>query len=254
MKIVLIEDEQLALEHLEMLVKRYDSTIEIIANLSSVQTAVDWFRNHPSPDLAFFDIQLADGSSFEILDQIAVQCPIIFATAYQEYTLKAFKVNGIEYILKPYDYEEIENALDKYKQLRSNFSQQPTAQIENIRTVLQSLQKEYKNRFLVKSGSQLVSIKTEEVSYFFHENKIVWLKTQSNKKYAVDYILDQLEQLLDPKQFFRINRKYFIAYDSIQKVINYSNSRLKLQLVGAPVEEEIIVSRDRVKDFKLWLD
>jgi len=254
MKIVLIEDEQLALEHLEMLVKRYDSSIEIVAQLSSVQTAVRWFSEHSSPDLAFFDIQLADGSSFEILDQIAVQCPIIFATAYQEYTLKAFKVNGIEYILKPYDYEEIEKALNKYKQLRSSFSQQPNAQIENIRTVLQSLQKEYKNRFLVKSGSQLISIKTEEISYFFHENKIVWLKTLSNKKYAVDYILDQLEQLLDPKQFFRINRKYFIAYDSIQKVINYSNSRLKLQLVGAPQEEEIIVSRDRVKDFKLWLD
>lgn len=254
MKIVLIEDEQLALEHLEMLIKRYDTDIEIIAHLSSVQTAVDWLSKNPSPDLAFFDIQLADGSSFEILDQIAIQCPIIFATAYQEYTLKAFKVNGIDYILKPYDYEEIENALDKYKQLRSSFTQQPNHQLENIRTVLQSLQKEYKNRFLVKSGSQLTSIKTEEISYFFHENKIVWLKTLSNKKYAVDYILDQLEQLLDPKQFFRINRKYLIAYDSIQKVINYSNSRLKLELVGVTKEEEIIVSRDRVRDFKAWLD
>ncbi|MEL6717842.1 MAG: LytTR family DNA-binding domain-containing protein [Bacteroidota bacterium] len=254
MKIVLIEDEQLALEHLEVLIKRYDSSVEIIAQLSSVQHAVDWFSTHPSPDLAFFDIQLADGSSFEILDQVAVQCPIIFATAYQEYTLKAFKVNGIDYILKPYDYEEIRKALDKYKQLRSNFSQHPTAQIENIRTVLQSLQKDYKKRFLVKSGAQLISIKSSEISYFFHENKIVWLKTLSNKKYAVDYILDQLEQLLDPKQFFRINRKYFVAYDSIQKVINYSNSRLKLELVGVAKEEEIIVSRDRVKDFKLWLD
>jgi len=254
MKIVLIEDEQLALEHLEMLVKRYDDNIEIVAQLSSVQAAIEWFRNHPNPDLAFFDIQLADGSSFEILDQIAVQCPIIFATAYQEYTLKAFKVNGIDYILKPYDYEEIENALNKYKQLKNNFAQQPTAQIENIRTVLQSLQKDYKTRFLVKSGSQLISIKTEEISYFFHENKIVWLKTLSNKKYAIDYILDQLEQLLNPKQFFRINRKYLIAYDSIQKVISYSNSRLKLQLVGTEGEEEIIVSRERVKEFKLWLD
>ncbi|MEM8525846.1 MAG: LytTR family DNA-binding domain-containing protein [Bacteroidota bacterium] len=254
MKIILIEDEQLALEHLEMLVKRYDSSVEIVAQLSSVQSAIDWFSTNPSPDLAFFDIQLADGSSFEILDQIAVQCPIIFATAYQEYTLKAFKVNGIDYILKPYDYEEIEKALNKYKQLRSNFAQQPSNQLDNIRIALQSLQKDYKKRFLVKSGSQLLSIQTSEISYFFHENKIVWLKTLSNKKYAVDYILDQLEQLLDPKQFFRINRKYFIAYDSIQKVINYSNSRLKLQLVGASGEEEIIVSRERVKDFKTWLD
>ncbi|MEM9886884.1 MAG: LytTR family DNA-binding domain-containing protein [Bacteroidota bacterium] len=253
MKIVLVEDEQLALEHLEMLLKRYDGSMEVVAKLTSVRAAVDWFLQNTPPDLAFFDIQLADGASFEILEQITVSCPIIFATAYQEYTLKAFKSNGIDYILKPYDFEEIQKALHKYQQLKANFTQQSNQQLLQIRSAVMSLQESYKKRFLVKSGAQLFSIKTSDISYFYHESKIVWLKSTNNKKYAIDYTLEQLQSLLSPKQFFRINRKYFIAIESIQKVVSYSNSRLKLQL-SPTVEEEIIVSRERVNDFKDWLN
>ncbi|MEM0992857.1 MAG: LytTR family DNA-binding domain-containing protein [Bacteroidota bacterium] len=253
MKIVIVEDEQLALEHLELLLQRYDPSIQIVTKLASVKAAVQWFEQQTPIDLAFFDIQLADGSSFEILEQVAIACPIIFATAYQEYTLKAFKSNGIDYILKPYDFEEIEKAMTKYEQLKSSFKAQPDQQLQSIKAALQSLQSDYKKRFLVKSASQLISIKTKDISYFYHESKIVWFKHQNNKKYAVDYTLEQLQQILNPKQFFRINRKYFISIDSIEKVVSYSNSRLKLELIP-PTTEEIIVSRERVNDFKLWLD
>ena len=254
MKIVLVEDEQLALEQLEFLLQRYNPEIEIVAQLTSVKEAVQWFSVHPAPELAFFDIQLTDGSSFEILEQIALKCPIIFATAYQEYTLQAFKTNGIAYILKPYDLKEIETAMGKYQQLRSSFEQKDDTPIQAIQAALQALQQNYKERFLVKSGSQLVSISSSEISFFYHENKVVWLKTLNNKKYAVDYTLDQLEPLLSPKNFFRINRKFIVAYPSIQKVTAFTNSRLKLALQHADKAVDIIVSRERVSAFKDWLD
>ena len=202
MKIAIIEDEELAQEQLEFLLKRYKPDVEIVAQLAAVKEAVSWFQNHPAPDLAFFDIQLTDGASFEIMDQVTIQCPIIFATAYQEYTLKAFQTNGIAYILKPYDQQEIAAAMQKYEQLRHNFEDRGTPQLRAIQGALQMLQKNYKDRFLVKSGAQLLSVPSSEISHFYHEAKIVWLKTLQGKKYAVDYTLDQLEQMLNPKGFF----------------------------------------------------
>ncbi len=253
MKVVLVEDEPLAVEQLELLIKRYDPEMEVVARLSSVQSSVDWFARHGSPDLAFFDIQLTDGPSFDILEQVEVSCPIIFATAYQEYTLQAFKTNGIAYVLKPYDWEEIREAMDKYEQLKSNFSRTGSPNLQLLQQTLQSLQKNYKERFLVKSGNQLIAIQTVDIHYFFHESKIVWLKTTLNKKYAVDYTLDQLESLLDPKQFFRINRKFILSFPGIQKVQAYSSNRLKIDVLPA-ADEEVVVSRDRVAGFKEWLD
>lgn len=252
MKVIIIEDEPLAVEQLEYLLKRYSSNIDILARLSSVKSAIEWFAKNEPPDLAFFDIQLTDGSSFEILEKIKVKCPVIFATAYQEYTLQAFKSNGIAYILKPYDLEEIQAALDKYEQLKSNFVQEGIPGFHVIQQMLKSLQNNYKERFLVKSGNQLVAVPTSGISYFFHENKVIWLKTQQNKKYAVDYTLEQLESILNPKQFFRINRKYILAFSGIQKVQAYSSNRLKIETLYG-IEDDIVVSRDRVGRFKEWL-
>ena len=253
MKVIIVEDEPLAVEQLAYLLKRYETDIDILAQLSSVKEATKWLVQHEPPDLAFFDIQLTDGSSFEILERIPVKCPIIFATAYEEYTLQAFKTNGIAYILKPYDWEEIQSALAKYEQLQRNFAPPQNPSLDIIQQTLKHLQQNYKERFLVKSGSQLIAIPSSNISYFFHESKIVWLKTLDHKKYAVDYTLDQLESILNPKQFFRINRKYILAFSGIQKVQAYSSNRLKIETSHA-TGEDIVVSRDRVGNFKAWLD
>ncbi len=253
MKVIIVEDEPLAVEQLEFLLKRYQPDIEILARLASVQSAVEWFSGNAPPNLAFFDIELADGQSFEILEKVKPQCPVIFATAYQEYMLQAFKTNGIAYILKPYDWEEIQAAMDKYKQLQSNFTQEGTPDMQVLQQTLKLLQNNYKERFLVQSGNQLVAIPASEIICFFHESKITWLKTREDKKYAVDYTLDQLEALLDPKQFFRINRKYILAFSGIRKVKAYSGNRLKVEALQA-AEEELVVSRSRVAEFKEWLD
>lgn len=253
MKVIIIEDEKLAAEQLAFLLQRYDPQIEILTQLSSVKAAIDWLSENDHPDLAFFDIQLTDGSSFEIIEKIKIKCPIIFATAYQEYMLQAFKTNGIAYILKPYDWEEIQEAMEKYQQLAQTFSQEKNSNLDILQQALQSLQKNYKERFLVKSGSQLVAIPTSEISYFFHESKIVWLKTRQNKKFAVDYTLEQLESMLNPKAFYRINRKYILAFSSIQKVQAFSSNRLKVEAMHSG-QEEIVVSRDRVSGFKAWMD
>lgn len=254
MKILIVEDEQLAVEHLEMLLRRYDPTVEIVGKAYSVQTAVDWLSDNEHPDIAFFDIQLADGLSFEIVEQIDVRCPIIFATAFNEYTLKAFKVNSIDYLLKPYDLEDITKAIEKYRNLKSSFRNQERSSTDTIKLALQMMNKEYKSRFLIKSGSSLISVPTEQVHYFFHKDKIVWLRISEGKKYSIDYTLEQLDELLDPKSFFRINRKYIIGYNSFSKVTNFTNSRLKIALNWNENGEDIIVSRERVNKFKSWLD
>ena len=253
MKVIIVEDEPLAVEQLEFLLNRYNPAIEILARLNSVKSAVEWFNKNELPDLVFFDIQLTDGTSFEILEKVKINCPIIFATAYEEYTLQAFKTNGIAYILKPYDQEEIWEAMGKYEQLKSNFAQSGMPNLVAIQQTLKTLQNRYKDRFLVKSGNQLVAVSTADISYFYHENKIVWLKTLGNKKYAIDYTLEQLESILNPGEFFRINRKYILAFSGIQKVQAYSSNRLKI-VTQHPVEDEVVVSRDRVNRFKEWLD
>lgn len=255
MKILIVEDEKLAIEHLEILLHRYDSSIEIIGKAASITAATAWFEQNSAPDLAFFDIQLTDGLSFEIVEKIEVPCPIIFATAFDEYTLKAFKVNSIDYLLKPYDLEDVSKAIEKYKKLKSSFEATQNSQTDAIQLALQMLNKSYKTRFLIKSGARMTSIQAADIAFLFHENKLVWAKTQDGKKHVIDYTLDQLEQLLDPKQFFRINRKYIIAYEGIQQVTNFTNSRLKVRLLQQGKEEDdVVVSRERVSAFKAWLD
>ncbi len=250
MNILIIEDEDLAAWGLISKLQRLDPAIQIVATLDTVKAAVDWFRRNPAPDLAFFDIQLADGLSFEIFDQVQVSCPIIFTTAYDAYALRAFRVNSVDYLLKPVAQEDLARALSKLRQLRGTSHFDPGA----IQQMLQTLKpKPYKNRFMVKVGDHLTAIPAEDIDYFFGENKIVWLRHQNGRKYPVDYTLEQLEDLLDPERFFRLNRQYITSLGVIRDVVSYSNSRLKVTLKDPMNDEPVLVSREKVEEFKAWL-
>jgi len=210
---------------------------------------VDWFQKNPTPDLAFVDIQLADGLSFEIFEQTDVKVPLIFTTAFDEYALKAFKVNSIDYLLKPIDAEELKKAIDKYKENHAANSY-PNHVFDSV---LQALTHNYKNKFVVKVGEHIKVLQTEEIQCFYSMEKATFLQNKQGRDYALSYSLDQVEELLDPKKFFRISRKYLIAFDAIKDIVSYSNSRLQIYL-NAKQDDEIIVSRDRVSDFKIWLE
>jgi DNA-binding LytR/AlgR family response regulator len=252
MKVVIIEDEGLAVERLITLIRQYDPNIEIVAQLDSIESSVDWFPHHPAPDLCFFDIQLADGLSFKIFEKVSVKSPVIFTTAYNEYALQAFKVNSIDYLLKPIDYEELASAFEQFHQYTNQHS---TPDLEIIQEAARMItrQKKYKSRFMVKAGHQLLGVPVEEVAYFFSEHKTTWLKTTDGLKHAIDYKLEEVEHLVDPARFFRLNRKYITAFGAIEKITSYTNSRLKVQLWEAK-GEKILVSREKVGDFKEWLD
>ncbi|MFN7119154.1 MAG: LytR/AlgR family response regulator transcription factor, partial [Saprospiraceae bacterium] len=253
MKVIIVEDEILAAERLQQLILQYDNSIKIITSLDSVAEAVAWFSTAPPPDLAFFDIQLADGRSFEIFERCDIKFPVIFTTAYDEYALNAFKVNSIDYLLKPIDLASLTKAFQKYETLKSTFNNTvPAITLETMQQVIQSFHKpNYKTRFVVKNGAQLHSVASEEILYFYHEDKIVWLKRKDCKKFAVDFTLEQLDTMLDPVHFFRLNRQIITSFSAIKEVTTYSNSRLKIKLLDN--NEPAIVSRERVNDFKIWL-
>lgn len=250
MKAIIIEDEKLSAEHLATLLKKTDTQVEILATYDSVKKSVEEFKKGVKADLLFVDVHLADGLSFEIFSRIAVDTPVIFTTAYDEYAIKAFKVNSIDYLLKPVGIEDLQNALDKYKKLKGK----PGSDLlENLANAYHAVNKQYKNRFMVKMGDTISSIKTEDILHFIAEDGVVIAAIRTGKRFAVDYALDQLEEILSPVDFFRINRKVIMNISSIQKVSPYFNSRLKLNS-DTLKEEECIVSRERVNDFKAWLD
>lgn len=255
MKVLIVEDENLAAERLKDLILQYDNSIEIVEWLDSVEETVAWLKNNEIPDLLFFDIQLADGLSFEIFDAIEITAPVIFTTAFDEYALRAFKVNSIDYILKPIDYEELKSAIDQYK-VQYEEANNPIPNWNVLQETLKAIKSgnDYKTRFAVKKGVHLASIPVAEIAYFYSEHKISWLKTNDGKKYSVDYTLDQLTAILNPKTFFKLNRKYLTAIHAIKDVVVYSNSRLKVQLIDTAKDELILISREKVSDFKQWLD
>lgn len=224
---------------------------EILEVLDSVKTAVKWLSANEA-DLLFFDIQLADGLSFEILNQVHIKTPIIFTTAFDEYAIKAFKVNSIDYLLKPIDPEELQNALDKFHQ---NFKRPETQQpnLAMLEQAMKMLTKQYKERFVVKIGEHIHTISVSDTAYFFSQDKATFLVTQDKKRYIIDYSLEDVESLLDPQEFFRINRKYLISLRAVKDIVSYSNSRLRIILHQSD-EMDAIVSRERVQDFKKWLD
>lgn len=251
MNVLIIEDEPLAVQRLETLVADIYPGVSILGRIDSVKKAVQWFSTNAMPDLVLMDIQLADGISFQIFEQCEVHAPVIFTTAYDEYALKAFKVNSIDYILKPVDRSDLANALKKLESLKGVQPQQQLMQ--NISQAMQMLTRKYKERFVIKVGEHLRTIETKSVLYFFSQEKATFCHTTDNRNYVLDYTLEQLETLVDPADYFRANRKYLVRGDSIQDIISYTNSRLRLVLRDSP-DNDIIVARERVQDFRLWLD
>lgn len=251
---LIIEDEKLAAERLIKLIDKYDNRIEVLKVLDSVERSVEWFVSNPHPDIVFMDIQLADGLCFEIFELTKVRSPVIFTTAYDEYTIKAFKVNSVDYLLKPIDYEELAAAMEKYK---LNFGPKKNKEFkpddELYDKLIRRFIHQYKNRFVIKVGLHIRSIPVEEIDYFYVSEKSTFICTEAGKNYAVDYYLEQVESLIDPGLFFRISRKFIINLNAIKDIIAYSNSRLKIVLKNPP-DEDAIVSREKVKDFKRWLD
>jgi DNA-binding LytR/AlgR family response regulator len=249
MNCLIVEDEKVAAERLVGLIKKYDSSIDIIEIIQSVKNAVQWLNTHQAPELIFMDIQLADGLSFEIFEQTIVKAPVIFTTAYDEYALKAFKVNSIDYLLKPVSLDELKNAIDKFKE--NNSPKEIPAQVFD--SIVHSLTKKYKNKFVMNVGEHIKVYATEDIQCFYSMEKNTFLQNISGRDYAINYTLDQLEDLLDPAQFFRINRKFIVSFSAISDIISYSNSRLKVKL-NSNESDDLIVSREKVQDFKKWLE
>jgi DNA-binding LytR/AlgR family response regulator len=252
MKILIIEDEQPAAKRLSRLLQEHCPQGEILEMIDSVESAVKWLRNFPDPDLIFLDIQLADGLSFDIFSQVEVKSPVIFTTAFDQYSLRAFKVNSVDYLLKPIDPADLRAALEKFDRF---FQKQAVYDRSGIEKMLQAVlqQQEYKERFLVKTGQYLTYVPVSEVAYFYSEDGIAFAQCHHGKKHIIEYTLDQLEDMLNPRDFFRINRQVIIRPEAIQKIATWFNSRLKLEINPAN-EVNLVVSRERVLDFKQWLD
>jgi DNA-binding LytR/AlgR family response regulator len=250
MKTVIIEDEKLAQERLESLINEVDPSVEVCEKLTSIEASVKWLSSN-KPDLIFLDIQLEDGLSFGIFERMQIDVPVIFTTAYDQYAIKAFKLNSIDYLLKPIRKEELRESLNKFKDLKS-------AYLRDFEDVFNSIVKKevtYKKRFLVQFGQKIKKVETEEIAYFYAMEKNVFMTTISNANYPVNYSLDKLVEVLDPDKFFRINRKMIIGFDSIKNMIPYSRSRIKIELSPeAPKEIEALVSVERASSFKEWVD
>lgn len=250
MKVIVIEDEKPSARRLSRML--LELNIEVQAMLHSVEEAVTYFEENEHPDLILLDIQLSDGLSFEIFEQVDVNCAIIFATAYDEYALKAFKLNSIDYLLKPIDEDELKTAIDKFKTNRQE-PQNIKVNLEQIKKLLvNSFDKSYKERFTVKVGQHLKIIPIDEIECFYSENKATYIHTSTNRDYLIDYSLEQLETILDPRIFFRVSRKFYVNMNAIKDIISYTNSRLKV-ILKTYSEQEVIVSREKVKDFKCWI-
>ncbi len=250
MNVLIVEDEELAARRLAKMLSELDDTINVVAQLDTVQDTVSWLMSKSSPDLIFLDIQLADGLSFEIFELVEVNTPIIFTTAYDQYALNAFKVNSIDYILKPLTKEDVATALKKYEQRIGHGGiekQQLDALVKSLST------NQHKNRFLIKVGEHIKSIATSDIGYFYSRDKATYCMTLEGKNYLLDYSLEQLVQMISPEKFFRISRAYMVSHEAIKDIISYTNSRLRLVLDHS-TDNDIIVSRERVQDFKKWLD
>ena len=249
MRILIIEDEKPAATRLIKLLQGYFPEAALIGHLDTVSRATGWLTENPAPDLIFCDIQLADGISFEIFDKVKVSSPIIFTTAFDQYAIRAFQVNAIDYLLKPIDPKELERAVDKYK----SQSEPQSLNLEVLKSLIQPQAKAHKSRFLVRFGEKIQSVPVDEIAFFYSEERVTFLQTQAGKKYVLDSTLEQVEAQVDPEVFFRLNRKYISHVDAIEEVLSYSNSRLKVTLRNC-ADTDILVSREKVTDLKEWLD
>lgn len=256
MKIVIIEDEIPAANRLEKLIHECNSSAEIVEVLDTVEDAIDWFENNEHPDLVFSDIQLADGISFEIYEKVEVDCPIVFTTAYDQYAIKAFELNSIDYLLKPFTKEQLEKSFIKLEgtvKTDNTENQFSGLDLNALLSGKTSGGSSYKQRFLISKGDSLIPVPTSEIAYIFTEDKAVLIKTLDGKKYFLSYSLDELEAQLDPLKFFRLNRQFITSLDAILKISQYFNGKLKVEL--KPTQEgEVIISRAKTPVFKSWLE
>jgi DNA-binding LytR/AlgR family response regulator len=249
MNVLIIEDEQPASQKLTRLLEQIDPDIKIVDVLKSVEETINWFLRNPNPDLMFMDIQLEDGICFEIFENCGMKTPVVFTTAYDAYTLNAFKVNSVDYLLKPIVLDELKNAIEKFKMVHNQ--KMDSTKIESLITQ-QTPQK--KERFLIKIGEHYKSIPASNINCFYIKERCNFINVDNGKNYAIDYSLDRIEQLIDSKLYFRINRNFIIDFSAIQDIIAYSSNRLKIVLTNWKENDEILVSRERVAEFKEWMD
>ena len=248
MNVLIVEDEIPAAEKLERYLKKYSADIQVLQTTTSISETSEWLKgNQSSLDLIFMDIQLTDGLSFEIFNRISVEKPVIFITAFDEYAIDAFKVNSIAYLLKPITFMDLSSALQKLDQMKKQLGDNTLNEV-----VAELSQKQYKSRFMVKVGEHIRSIKTGEIQLFYAEGRTVYLINADQRKFIIDFKMEDLEDMLDPKEFYRLNRTFIININAIDEVLVYSNSRLKV-LPKIGFDKEMIVSRDKVSDFKDWL-
>ena len=257
MKILIVEDEELAVKKLQKTLAAIDNNAVVVGMTDSIKSTVEWLQDNTAPDLILMDIELSDGQSFEIFNLAEVKSPVIFTTSYDEYALKAFKVNSVDYLLKPIQKEELQAALTKFKQVRSGYGIQDGKagiSIDNlVKELQQKLQpKEYRKRFLVKHAQKLVSIEVDDVAYFYSDGRLNFFKSKDNKKFVVDYTMDELEEMLDPEKYFRISRSFYVSIDSVDQIHDYFGNRLILYLKPT-VDKEALVSREKVTEFKKWM-
>lgn len=249
MKVLIIEDERPAAHKLIRLLEEADKQIEVIGVLGSIEHAINWLSDNPAPELIFMDIQLEDGISFEIFETCKIQTPVIFTTAYDEYALKAFKVNSVDYLLKPIAPDALKAALEKF-----NSFHRLQANYYRIESIISQLQPQRKERFLIKVGEHYRSVPTSSVSCFLIMERNTFIRTDTGKEYAIDHSLDKIEQLVDPVLFFRVNRNFIVNFHAIRDIVAYSSNRLKVVLSNRIEKEDILVSRERVAEFKEWMD
>jgi len=258
MNILIVEDEDLAVKKIQKTLLSVEGAANVVGVTDSIKSTVEWLQEHDTPDLILMDIELADGQSFEIFKLAEIKSPVIFTTSYDEYALKAFKVNSIDYLLKPVQKEELQAALDKYKQMKKSYGSRGGEMEEaRLNSLLKELRsrlepKEYRQRFLVKHGQKLVSIEMNEIAYFFSDGRLNFFKTIDNRKFVVDYTMDELEDMVDPRRYFRISRSFYVSVNSIDKMEDYFGNRLILTLKPV-VDKEALVSREKVTDFKKWM-
>jgi two-component system, LytTR family, response regulator LytT len=253
MKVLIVEDEMSASRRLEKMLKKIDPKIEILAIIDSIDDTVNWLTNNKDPDIIFADIQLSDGVCFDIFKQVQTKSAVIFTTAYDEYAVEAFKVNSIDYLLKPINPEALSRSIEKFHTLKITYAESDINRFKSLLSMLDQTGKDYKSRFLVKTGQNMKIVSTDEIAYFLIENQLVFLITKQNNRFLIEQTLDELEKRLDPKLFFRINRQMIISLDSVRTIHPYFNSRLKLDVTPAH-DSEILVSRMKVNDFKKWID
>ncbi|WP_418603077.1 LytR/AlgR family response regulator transcription factor [Hwangdonia sp.] len=251
MNVIIIEDEKPSARRLQRMLQKLN--LEAKTMLHSVEESINWFQNNPHPDLIFLDIQLSDGLSFEIFEAVNIKSAVVFTTAYDEYALQAFKLNSIDYLLKPIDEDDLATAVKKYQD-RAPQKQAVTLDFNDIKKLLiNPIDREYKKRFSVKVGQHLKLINIDDIECFYSENKGTYLYTNEGRNYLLDTTLELLENELEPQTFYRINRKFFVNINAIKDMVSYSNSRLQIKLHSYK-EQDVIVARERVKDFKAWLE